>query len=114
MNFIIKSVKGKLYYNNDMKDDVVNYLSAPSGISKGCLSIEASIDNILVICEHLLARFVRPGGVFLAPDKKWKGYSGLNVVKSNFQIKHFLLNYFYAMYTFYYLKLYLKIFIYNF
>lgn len=80
MNFIIKSVEEKLYYNDDMKDDVLKYLSTPSGISKGCLSIEASIDNILIICEHLLFRFVRSGGVFLAPDKKNKGYSGLNVV----------------------------------
>ena len=81
MSFIITSVRGKLHYNDNAIDNIPHCLPTPLGINDGCLSIDASINNILIISEYLLHRFVRPGGVFLASDKKWGGYTGLNVTR---------------------------------
>ena len=81
MPFLITSSKGRIFLDDEMKDQIYPIIECPIGIQKGCLSLDGSLKNILSICEHLMQRFVRAGGVFHAPDAKWKGYTGMNVVK---------------------------------
>ncbi len=81
MPFLISSAKGRLFLDEEMKDQVLPVLQCPAAIDKGCLAIDSSIGNILSICEHLLYRFVRAGGVFRQPNPKWRGYQSMNVVK---------------------------------
>ncbi len=69
-----------MFLDNEMKDQIGPYLKCPSGITRGCLSMEGSIENILVICEHLLYRFVRAGGIFRQPTKDLD-HPSLNIVR---------------------------------
>ena len=81
MPFLITSAKGRLFLNEEMKDQILPALKLPPGINKGCLAIDASMNNILSICEHLLYRFIRAGGIFIGPNKKWRSHTSLNIVK---------------------------------
>ncbi len=81
MPFLISSAKGRLFLDEEMKDQILPTLKCPPGIKKGCLAIDSSMENILSICEHLLYRFVRAGGLFSEPNNQWKDYTTLNVIK---------------------------------
>ena len=81
MPFLITSAKGRLFLDEEMKDQILPILQIPAGIKKGCLAIDASIENILSVCEHLLYRFVRAGGIFQGPNEKWRSYTSMSIVK---------------------------------
>ena len=68
MPYKVVSKNSRLFLNDEMKDQIGPFLRCPENISKGCLSIEPSVQNILVICEHLLYRFIRTGGIFQNSD----------------------------------------------
>tara|TARA_Y100001970_G_scaffold294164_1_gene447838 strand:+ start:16532 stop:17173 length:642 start_codon:yes stop_codon:yes gene_type:complete len=80
MPFKVSSRKSRLYLDDEMKDQIGPYLACPIGIDKGCLSIEPDLQNILVICEHLLYRFIRTGGVFRQPREDMANPS-MNVIR---------------------------------
>jgi len=81
MPYLISSAKGRLFLDEEMKDQVLPALECPRDINKGCLAIDSSMANILSVCEHLLWRFIRAGGVLLESNEKWRGTTSLNVVK---------------------------------
>ena len=46
MPFLITSAKGRLFLDEEMKDQILPILESPAGIKKGCLAIDASMKNI--------------------------------------------------------------------
>ncbi len=70
MPFILTAKDGRLFLDEEMMDQVSPFLECPAGISKGNLLMKASLKNILTICDHIVYRFIRSGGIFLL-DSKW-------------------------------------------
>ena len=54
MPFLITSAKGRLFLDEEMKDQILPILQSPAGVKKGCLAIDASIKNILSVCNNFL------------------------------------------------------------
>ena len=80
MPFILNSRDGRLFLNGETMDQVPPFLECPVGISEGTLAMEASKKNILTICDHILYRFMRSGGIF-HNDSKWLKNTSIGVVK---------------------------------
>jgi|TARA_R100000353_G_scaffold41084_2_gene32521 hypothetical protein len=77
--FFITSKNGKLVVNGEFVKPKLFQPTEP--YDDGDLSTEASHENILSACESILELFIRPQGVKLDQDKKWRGYISMDVVK---------------------------------
>ena len=77
--FFITSKNGKLVVNGEFVKPKLFQPTEP--YDDGDLSTEASYENILSACESILELFIRPQGVKLDQDKKWRGYISMDVVK---------------------------------
>ena len=77
--FFITSKNGKLVVNGEfVKPDL---FQPTKPYEEGDLSTEYLHENILSACESILELFIRPQGVKLDQDKKWRGYITMDVVK---------------------------------
>ena len=77
--FFITSKNGKLVVNSEfVKPDL---FQPTKPYEEGDLSTEYLHENILAVCESILELFIRPQGVKLDQDKKWRGYITMDVVK---------------------------------
>ena len=75
--FFITSKNGKLVVNGEFVKP--NLFQPTEPYDDGDLSTEASYENILSACESILELFIRPQGVKLDQDKKWRGYISMKI-----------------------------------